>query len=290
MPQAFKQNIKNYLKGLRIPEVILMTGFFVIGAFFGIKDFERLSVLKFIILTIVSFFVVLSIYSHNAAVGKATDKDNKRLENLKQINYRTFIFSYIYFLLAAVCLSLFLSWIFSILSILVFLIWRTYSHPVYGFKHRPYLGTILHFVAQIIHFNMCYFIFSELSLSSLSISVYFALAFATGHLNHEIIDYKSDLNSKSRTTAVKHGVNVTLKIAMILLIINLALALGLFASEAVDIYVFIFMLAPVFLHLSFYIIFYKSILNKAVLIRNNYRIYYLISFFLIITIRFIHLI
>ena len=62
------------IKALRIPEVALMSGFFIIGSFFGIDEWNYNILIKLVMICFISFFTILSVYTYNAAAGGAFTK------------------------------------------------------------------------------------------------------------------------------------------------------------------------------------------------------------------------
>lgn len=278
--------INNYIKALRIPEVSLMTGFFVIGAFFGMHNISSYTVFLLIIISLISFFTILSVYSYNAFAGKNTDESNSRLRNLKNLNANIYKISVYIFLSLAIGISFILHWKYAVYCILIFMIWRIYSHPIIGLKHTAYWGTVLHFFAQIIHFNMCYSVFLPISSTSIGLSVYFSIAFSIGHLTHEIIDYESDKKSRSKTTAVKDGVKRVLIYTLALCVINLFVASLLWYFTKTDTPIYVLMIIPVIVQIFLFLAYRKEIIKKSRLVRSLYRIAFLISFLTIIIYRF----
>ncbi|HOY31898.1 MAG TPA: UbiA family prenyltransferase [Bacteroidales bacterium] len=270
------------IKALRIPEVALMSGFFIIGSFFGIDEWNYNILIKLVMICFISFFTILSVYTYNAAAGKQADVFNKRLSALGKFSSLTYKISGIIFLLFSIALSALIHIIFPLLTLIVYLIWLVYAHPKWGLKHKAYWGTVLHFFAQILHFNMCYFAFKDVSIYSISLSVFFAIAFSAGHLNHEIIDYEADKHAQIKTTAVKHGIHKVLFTIIVLCAVNIFYCFVLKRMGIIDNTMSWLMIIPSFLHLSLYIIYAKNILKKSKLIRSFYRTFYLISILLII--------
>lgn len=268
----------NLIKILRIQEVILMTGFFLIGSFFSINDYNVDVILKLVLIGKSSFLIILAHYCYNSAAGKSKDNKNDRLKSLKLLSAKSFYYLAYIFLILALLFAFLIHWHFSLTCLIIFLIWKIYAHPTIGLKHRPYWGTVLHFFAQIIHFNMCYAVFNDIGINSISISIYFSIAFAAGHLHHEIIDYKPDKKSGSVTTVVKHGINSAIMIIIILYALNLVLTSILYFFDFIDMIIYIVMLIPVIFQFILYSIYSKNIYNKAIAIRTAYRAAYFIAF------------
>lgn len=265
--------IKKLIKALRINEVSLMTGFFVIGGFFAIDSFSTDIIIKLTWLGILSFSIVLSVYSFNAAAGIRDDVDNYRLQNLWGLQRKYFmLFSMLFFLLS-IFLSFLLNKYIPVFSGIIILLWVLYSHPVFGLKRKAIWGTLIHFFGQILHFNMAYLAFKDVSVESVMISIFFAVAFSSGHLLHEIIDYDADKKSGLQTSAVKFGINAMGTSVIILLLINVILLIGLFAVDFISMAFYCFMI-PALIHLLLFVVFKKKVQSKALFIRSVYRVVY----------------
>jgi lycopene elongase/hydratase (dihydrobisanhydrobacterioruberin-forming) len=281
--------LSKIVKAYRLYEAFLMTGFFVIGSFFGINDLSLHSILLLVYSGIISFLVILSIYSYNASAGKITDKYNTRLKGLSSVSKKTFNISGYLFTTIAILLSLSINIYIAIFCVIVNIIWVAYSQPKYGLKYKPYFGTILHFFAQIIQFNMCYHIFESIDIYSIALSIYFALAFSTGHLHHEIIDLQSDKLSGFQTTTIKHGVTTVVFSILIICTINVFFVTFLFLFNILDLISLMIMMFPIVFHILLYLVFYKQIVSKAIQIRNLYRIAYFTCFAIFIVYKIITL-
>jgi lycopene elongase/hydratase (dihydrobisanhydrobacterioruberin-forming) len=268
--------VKKLIRALRLEEVSLMSGFFVIGGFFAIQEINAQSVLRIFLLGVLSFSVVLSVYSFNAASGIKSDKNNLRLKNLWHINARLYyLFAFGFFLVSIFC-GLFLHKFIAIMAIIIIALWVLYSHPVIGLKQKAVYGTLIHFFGQIIHFNMAYLAFQNLSFESLFISIFFAIAFSTGHLLHEIIDMEADKQAGLKTSPILFGLNKTLNAIVILLLINLILLIALFIVGIISIAFYCFII-PAVMHLFLFFINKHKIEKMSLNIRNIYRIIYLLG-------------
>ncbi|PLX06983.1 MAG: hypothetical protein C0596_12675 [Marinilabiliales bacterium] len=269
--------LKKWIKAFRLEEVLLMSGFFVIGGIFAIESFDYENILKLILLSIMSFFIVMSVYAFNAAAGKDQDKNNIRLQNLWDLKRSTFqLFSVVFFVIS-IFTSLYLKPISAILSLVIIIIWIFYSHPRYGLKQKAVWGTLTHFIGQILHFNLAFLIFSSISVESVLISMFFAIAFSSGHLLHEIIDYDADKRAVLKTSAISFGCKKTLAVLIGLLIINLLLLNILSIFDYINKVAFLFFLPASFFHLILLVHYYYSKKNSPIIIRNSYRVLYFIS-------------
>lgn len=195
------KRILHHIKSLRLGEVLLMTGFFMIGGAFSIDHFSRLVVIQLSIIFGSIFFLIVSIYSFNAFSGFRKDLHNPRLKNLKHLSPLSYLIIAMISLMAALGLAAWFGRLIPTMIMLICLLWMIYSNPRIGLKHVPFAGTALHFLAQILHFNLVYFIFKSPGIESLLISLFFACSFSAGHVHHEIIDYEADRNTSVRTGA-----------------------------------------------------------------------------------------
>lgn len=274
-----------YIKALRVKEVGLMSGFFVIGAFWSINDLSFSSVLNLFTVWAVSFFTILAVYAYNAAAGKSIDKSNKRLSSLEHFSKKTFNTLGSLFVLIAVFFALYLDIKIAFLAITIFAMWVSYAHPKFGLKQKVLWGTVLHFVAQILHFNMCYMVFEEISLFSILLSIYFSFCFAIGHLNHEIIDYDSDKKAGIKNSATSLGIKFNYNLIIGLLMSCLLYTSFLYGKEIISLLEYLFFIIPPIIHLILQISYRKNIKDKSLKIRHIYRVIYFLSFVIIILLR-----
>ncbi|HOE03860.1 MAG TPA: UbiA family prenyltransferase [Bacteroidales bacterium] len=261
------------IKALRINEVSLMTGFFVIGGIFAMDDINAETLLKLFWLCLLSFSTVLSIYSFNAAAGIRDDGNNLRLQNLWGIKSKYFLGFAVLSFLVSMGVSLILNTLIPAFTLIIIFIWILYSHPAIGLKRKAIWGTVIHFLGQVLHFNMAYLAFSNLGLDSVLISVFFALAFSSGHLLHEIIDYDADFQAGLKTSAVKFGIGAIRNTGIIILSLNVLLIIALFISGIIEVAFYCFII-PAITHLLLFVVFNKDISSKALFIRTVYRIVY----------------
>lgn len=269
--------LKKYWQAFRLNEVILMSGFFIIGGFFAITEFNKEVAYKLIGLIILSITIVLSVYSFNAAAGKSQDANNLRLKNLWNLSKSTFLIFAALFFAFSLIISFYLNIISSILTVIIILLWVLYSHPVIGFKQKAVWGTLIHFIAQILHFIMAWLIFQIFSWDAVLIAIYFSIAFSSGHLLHEIIDCEVDKNSGFRTSPVVFGIKKTSLLLILMLLINCVLISFLLNSETITVFAWICFFPSSIIHLLLVLINYRNIREKALLIRNIYRPLYLVS-------------
>jgi 4-hydroxybenzoate polyprenyltransferase len=266
-----------------------MSGFFIVGCFFSMCKIDLISLTHFTLITVASFFTILAVYAYNSASGKETDRENFRLQNLQIISHNTFTFLGWLFIILAIIISSFLGINFIILLLLIFTIWTLYSNHRIGLKHRPYLGTILHFVAQIIHFNMCYLVFKPIDWYSISISVYFALAFSSGHINHELIDYEADKNAGIKTATVKYGPVKSLRLILFIVFTNILYLFFIYWRCTISIFEVLTLIIPLIVQFLIYVFFRKNILQNSLLIRSIYRVAFFSCILILILIKILQI-
>lgn len=202
-----------FLKAIRVVESALMTGFPLIGFIFALypgvfqNPFQLLYTAALFCFS--TFFLVIYVYSFNSWGGREADKVNERLGdhpvltgeiNEKQLRIIAYtgisINVLLYFLFFPRCL---------ILAPLIMVNWTIYSHPKVMAKARPITGTTVHFAGGVLQFLLGYVVVRDYSLHGIAASVYFALVFAAGHLNHEVKDHDADLKAGLKTNAVVFG-------------------------------------------------------------------------------------
>jgi len=72
-------------------------------------------------------------------------------------------------------------------------------------KNAPIVGSINHLLGGALHFLLGYTLVQTLDINGLTMSLFFGLVFAGGHLNQEVRDYEGDFLNGIRTTAVVFG-------------------------------------------------------------------------------------
>jgi 4-hydroxybenzoate polyprenyltransferase len=221
------------LKALRSPEVLLMTGFSMIGTMFtGIGPWDApIDYLGCLGLCVV---FVYCIYALNSFADHDEDANSERLRFTTEVSssgYRAL------FLIFGIIFG-FGAWYvdpsIAICGLIAILLWTTYYLPPLRLKTRVLWGTIIHWLAGIFHFQIGYCFFAPFDVSSLSISTYFGLLLATGHINHEILDYRNDRATGLRTTAVRMGTDKTHWIRSTMSILGLILLTGLFLANFIS--------------------------------------------------------
>ena len=204
-----------FVKSARFAEVSILLGFPMIGLFFAFGSVRELFSLNVFLFVIAIFALFTAIYAFNGLAGTEDDKHNSRLSDLAGKRL-----SFIVTLAVSLALSLFVFFFIrpelAAFALVSFLLWCVYSFPKKGFKYRPGLGTLVHFVGQTLHFLMGYAVLAPVDGTSAAASVYFALLFSAGHINHELIDHDADEKSGIRTGAVCFGVKKWEKVSFFL--------------------------------------------------------------------------
>jgi len=256
-----------------------MIGFATIGSFFAIDKLSYENFIKIVLFALSTFTLFAAIYSYNSFGGLKDDILNKRFGYLN-LNQKTFFkITFIIFLMCALIIYMYLSKYIALMGLISFILWLLYSAPGIGLKRFPFIGTIIHFITQIIHFQMGYIVFLPLSYNSLYFSVYFALLFAGGHLHHEIIDYKADNDAGIKTTAVSFGVRNSFLLYYITFISSGVYLIFIQQIGIITIYESIPFLVALVLQLITTYIFCRKNYTNDFLIRNRtcYRLYYFIA-------------
>ena len=264
-----------FIKSARFAEVSILLGFPMIGLFFAFTSPDQLFSLPVILFAAAIFSLFTAIYAFNGLAGTEDDKHNSRLSDLAG-KRRSFIVTLVVSLLLSLILFFLIKPVLAAFSALSFLLWGIYSFPKKGFKYRPVLGTLIHFIGQIIHFLMGYAVLAPVDKGSAAASVYFALLFSAGHINHELIDHDADEKSGIKTGAVRFGVSAWEKVSF-LLFLTAALyisALSMIEKELLPV-CFPFITAG-FIHIIFKICTFKkaSVQTKFLEERLFYRILY----------------
>ncbi len=215
------RQLLSYIKSARSAEVTMMLGFPATGILFAFSKPEELIKIEIFIFIVAIFFLSSAIYSYNALAGIKEDEENDRLKNDLGSNKKSFFkWSLAVFVTMFIFLFSFIDILLAILSMVSFLLWFLYSFPEKGLKYRPVAGTVIHFTGQIIHFHMGYIILKDMGIHSLLVSVYFAILFASGHINHELIDYEADKAMNVSSGAVFFGKKKWEKVSFMLFLFS----------------------------------------------------------------------
>lgn len=210
-----------FLRTIRALESMLMTGFPLIGLIIAMHAgaFESpLDLLRTVFLFCFStFFLVIYVYSFNSWGGMEADRLNKRLDDhpvlTGDISERQLrIIAY-----GGVAANLFLFYEFFprcfFLAPFIAINWTFYSHPKIMAKARPIAGTTLHFIGGVLQLLLGYVVLMPYDARGVLASIYFALVFAAGHLNHEVKDHDADRQAGLETNAVVFGPRRMLSVA-----------------------------------------------------------------------------
>lgn len=268
------KKIELIIRAFRIPEVIMMSGFFLIGGFFAIDTVGINEIYKILALGILSVFIVFAVYSFNAYAGIDDDKYNLRLQSLFSVSPKFFISSFFTASFFVIAISLFLNPFTIVFSIIILILWTFYSHPKYGLKQKAIYGTLIHFVAQTFHFILAWMVFKDISLNAILLAIYFSIAFSCGHLLHEIIDYNADNSSGFKTTPIKFGIKTSTYAITTLLGFNMVYLYLLFYLKILDYETFLSFFAASAAHFILIISSFKNIKENAIKIRKYYRLLY----------------
>jgi 4-hydroxybenzoate polyprenyltransferase len=195
------------VKKIRLGEILLMTGFVLIAIPFlpPSSDGADLRIAESAaFLFAANFLLLVAVYSANGFFGFKADRLNPRLSQHQFSSPRKYQAVTLFALVSSLVLLSTLNTNLPYLGFLSFLLWVFYSAPG-GAKGRPVLGTLVHLLGQVLQFHLCILAFAQPTPSTLAVSVYFGLLFASGHLMHEVKDHESDAAAGIRTNAVVFG-------------------------------------------------------------------------------------
>lgn len=238
------KKVISILKSARSAEVALLLGFPITGALVAFDSPRQLFSLDLLFFIIGMFSLCSAIYSFNGWAGMAEDERNTRLHNLKDKRV-FFLVSLAVSIISFIIFHSFLSLFLVVSSLISFCLWMVYSKK---FKYRPVLGTLIHFVGQILHFEMGYSIIKPMDSYSLLVSIYFALLFSAGHINHELIDYEADKRAGVQTGAVFFGKKTWTVVSLILFSGSTLFLLCISTTKHVDMVIFFPFIAAGVIH------------------------------------------
>lgn len=267
------------ISGLRVFETLLMTGFILIGAIFAYFNNSHIDVCEIVLFGIVSFLLMLSVYCGNSFLGYNDDKSNPRLSNMFVFTKKNFLVMSISFYFISLLLCMKINPNVIVLHFLVYAIWFLYALPGFG-KHLPIIGTILHFIVNVVQFNFAYLAFEPYSSSALLISVFFGFLISGGHLNHELIDYEVDKSNNILSSAVKWGGDRIAIFSFLIFVIAHIYWICLFLFDVINFSVFIPFLFSFLVHIILFFSFFnkmKTLQKYSIKYRTYYRLNYFIS-------------
>ncbi len=209
------KKLSAFIKSARFAEVAILLGFPMIGLFFAFESLPQLFSASVFLFAFGIFSLFSAIYAFNGLAGMDDDSHNARLSDLKN-RKKSFIATLVVALSASLVFFFMIRFELAVFAVISFLLWCVYSFPKKGFKYRPVLGTLIHFAGQIIHFLMGCAVLKPLDTGCFAASVYFAILFSAGHINHELIDHDADEKAGIRTGAVCFGVKKWEKVSFFL--------------------------------------------------------------------------
>lgn len=206
------QGLFAYLRCIRYQDVLVLQGSPFLGAAFALGRPIRTAsatAFDFVVFAVASFLLVAHIFSLNDWAGAAADSNDRRKAAqvflARGVSPRAVL--QLSLGLLAVSLSLFalLRVQTLLLAVAIAVLGAIYSHPAVDAKGSPILSSVPHLVGGTLHFFLGYSLFAAIDGRSLEIALYFALTFASGHLNQEVRDHDGDLLNGIRTNAVRFG-------------------------------------------------------------------------------------
>ena len=189
---------------LRLREIVLMTGFSMIGVLFAGKPFWE-DAIKYAKVCLFVLCYVMCVYFLNSFADYKSDLKSVRLKDVGKISRSNYLVLCVLFFIFFILLALNINMQVFLLSLTAFFLWTLYYLPPFRFKSSLFGGTFIHFLAGVLHFHTGYCCYGNINESSIIVSVFFAMLLSIGHFNHEILDYHDDMLSNNRTTAVRIG-------------------------------------------------------------------------------------
>lgn len=205
-------DFRAHLQVLRLPEILLMTGF----SFVGILFVPTVTVSVIPLVGFFVFFYVFAVYALNSVMGYKGDQGSERLGNVSLISKKVYTITFVGCVFLFMIISFMINELVMWISLCSLAVWISYYVPPLQLKSSFFGGTVAHFLGGILHFHMGYACFADPTVQSVMISGIFALLLGIGHVNHEIIDANADLKAGLRTTAVRMGLKWSTNLRTIL--------------------------------------------------------------------------
>ena len=270
--------VKEKLRILRVNEVMLMLGFPFIGVIFAWGEVTSMVIIRSLLFLVFTFFLFSAIYSFNSYCDPGDGLKNHGLLPIKGDGRGELLIFTLVFLGLSLLGYQFLDTKLVYMGGVSFMLWFFYSLPGRGLKSFPFTGTAVHFVSQVLHFQMGFYLLSPISEYSLLISVYFAILFSGGHVHHELIDYENDMRAKIKTGAIYLGQHKAFYLSNILFIISAVFWMSLYGFNVLKSWEFLPFFAAFLLQMAT-VILLRMTRGKdfgfLLLNRSLYRVYYL---------------
>lgn len=202
-------NGKTIANAIRLPEVLLMMGFPVMGVISAQPAFHDGDLLRLLQFLIATFALAASIYLFNSWGERRFDSHNRRLAAHPLVageisSLGILAFSLLLFAISLLIFALGLSTLLPY-AIAIKLIWLLYSNPFIHGKGIPIISTLIHLSGGICQVMLGYSFVRTPDAHGVSFAVYLALLFVAGHYHHEVKDYHADREAGVRTNAIFFG-------------------------------------------------------------------------------------
>jgi 4-hydroxybenzoate polyprenyltransferase len=193
------------LRHIRFDEVFVLQGTPLMGVAFAIGTITAANLETLAVFLIGSLLLVAQVFTLNdwadIAHGlKAPDP---------QVSSRRLFWFSIFLLITSLLVFTLIDFRVVVLGAIVAALGFFYSHPKLNFKGTPIASSLPHLVGGMFHFLLGYAVFMPIDQRGVFISLFFALTFAAGHLNHEVRDFELDQKNSARTNAVAFGKRTT---------------------------------------------------------------------------------
>lgn len=195
-------------RGLRIGEALLMLGFPTTAAVLAMPALDAGAAAGLAATAFCLGWMSLSVYAANSWAGFGVDSGDPKFSSSPQRAGRIGRGELLVVSLATLAIGL-LS--FAVLlpqhtlaAAALWLVWFAYSHPR-GLKRLPFTGTLLHLAGGLLMLLIPYVVQRPLDARAWLLAGVLVVAFASGHLNHEVLDHASDAAGGLATTAVVLG-------------------------------------------------------------------------------------
>ena len=223
--------IVQHFTSTRATEVFALQASPILGCVLGGLSLEAWEMIRLVLLILGSLALTAHIFVFNDWAGYNSDNQDPRrathvsarqgISRHEIAGFAITLLVFAFMILAAIGrLALQLSAGIAILGFL-------YSYSTNFGKNAPIVGSINHLLGGMLHFLLGYTFMHPLDARGLTISLFFGLVFAGGHLNQEVRDYEGDLLNKIRTTAVVFGRKYTFLASLCTFSVAYAIVTGL---------------------------------------------------------------
>lgn len=201
--------VRRYLSCLRYREILVLQGSPLIGAVFSMGKLRADRLGALLVFAAASVMLVAHVFALNDWAGVDADlEDANKVAGVfatKGISRGAMRRLWIVLLVLSLALFGLLGARPLAIALAIAILGLLYSRPASPAKSLPVLGSLLHLGGGMLHFLLGCSLFRAIDAPAVTLSFFFGLAFAAGHLHQEVRDFDGDVRNAIKTNAVTFG-------------------------------------------------------------------------------------